>query len=207
MSTIEQGTAIVRRWQDKFGLGGFRIHVRAIDMDDPKAWAYSFYETNEQWGVIELPPDGFFPPATQELLVLHELAHGLLALAAEEGVLVEQACNRVARLARGDFVSPLMNEQRESIIGDAWYEVEGEERKSAEKLDKSKWLAIVADALPEDEREVISALYWEGLTFRQAAERFGVGVATVNRRRASALTKLHRYYVGLDAFAFGDDNG
>lgn len=205
--SIDVGTALVRKWAPKFGFAGWRIQVRPIPMDNPDAWGRSFFETNEEWGVIEIPPDGFFPPETLELLVLHELAHGLLELAASEGVLEEQACNRIARLSRGDFTTPLMNEQREAVIGDAWYGVEGEQRDTAEKLDKSKWLAIVADALPTDEREVISALYWEGLTFRQAAERFGVGVATIDRRRASALTKLHRYYIGLDAYAFGDSNG
>lgn len=186
-------------------------------MDNPEAWAHSYYDIEEMWGVIELPPDEFFPVDTLELLVLHELAHGLLKLAAEEGVLVEQSCNRVARLARGDFVTPLMNEQRESALGDGFYDVEGADRHSAKRehnlgtargacaaIDKRKWLAVVADALPKGERDVISALYYEGLSMRETATRLGVDVHTVFRRKDSALKKLRSYYEGLDATAFED---
>lgn len=218
--SIEQGTALVRHWQGRFGLGNFRLQVRPIDMDNENAWAHSFYELTEEWGVIELPVDGFFPPEVLELLVLHELAHGLIALATEAdggSVLVEQSCNRVARLARGDFTTPLMNEHRESVVGESWYGVEGEARESAghrpfselskAAIDRRKWLSVVADALPEDERAVIAALYYENLSMRQTATSLGVDVHTVFRRRASALEKLRRYYVELDGFAFGGSDG
>jgi RNA polymerase sigma-70 factor (ECF subfamily) len=47
------------------------------------------------------------------------------------------------------------------------------------------------DRLPDDEREVVGLLFYQGLTQADAAELLGVTVRTVQRRWHSALLKLH----------------
>lgn len=199
--SIEKGTALVKHWAPRFGLGEFRLKVKPMPTDNTEAWALSHYDIEEMWGSIELPSDEVFPFETLELLVLHELAHGLLQLAGTDvtSVAVEQSCNRIARLTRGDFESRLMNEEREAIEGDAYYNADGKDRTAASRLDRRKWLAIVTDGLPEAERQVITLLYFEGVSMRDAGEVLGCDVHTVFRRRNSALARLQQYYEALDA--------
>jgi RNA polymerase sigma-70 factor (ECF subfamily) len=52
------------------------------------------------------------------------------------------------------------------------------------------------DALPEEEREVVGLLFYQGLSQAEAAELLGVSVRTVQRRWHVALCKLHRVWQG-----------
>jgi len=45
--------------------------------------------------------------------------------------------------------------------------------------------------LPEEEREIVSLLYYQGLSQAEAAAILGVSVRTVQRYWQSALLKLH----------------
>jgi RNA polymerase sigma factor (sigma-70 family) len=47
------------------------------------------------------------------------------------------------------------------------------------------------EQLPEDEREIISLLFYEALTQEDAAQLLGVNIRTVKRRWQSARLKLH----------------
>lgn len=202
------GTAMVHRWSPRFGLGAYRITVQPISVTDGvDAWAMSYWDVHEEWGLVELPEDESLPPATLELLVLHELAHGLLKVVGGDGdsAVVESTCNRIARLARRDFVSPLMNEHAASVLGNTWFEEGGTGKRSA-SVDRRAWLAVVTDGLPPEERQVITLLYWEGLSIRQAEEVTGLPNATLRRRRDSALKRLHACFTALDLKFQGDDD-
>ena len=50
--------------------------------------------------------------------------------------------------------------------------------------------------LPDDERETVSLLYYQGLSQAEAAELLGVSVRTVQRRWHAALEQLHRVWNG-----------
>ncbi len=52
------------------------------------------------------------------------------------------------------------------------------------------------DVLPEEERETVSLLYYQGLPQAEAAELLGVSVRTVQRRWHAALEQLHRVWNG-----------
>lgn len=52
------------------------------------------------------------------------------------------------------------------------------------------------DGLPEDEREVVGLIFYQGLTQPEVAEILAVSVRTVQRRWHAALGKLHRFWVG-----------
>lgn len=52
------------------------------------------------------------------------------------------------------------------------------------------------DALPDDEREVVGLLYYQGLTQAEAAQVLDTSVRTVQRRWHAALCKLHRVWNG-----------
>lgn len=203
--SIEIGTSLVHKWAPKFGLGNFRITVQPITTEDATdAWAMSFFDTHEEWGLVELPADESLPVGTLELLVLHELAHGLLKLVGGDGdsPAVEATCNRIARLARRDFVSPLMNEHSASVHGNAWF-ADGDGKRSA-SVDRRVWLPLVTDGLPSEERQVITLLYWEGLSLRQAAEVTGLPVRTLRRRLESGLKRMADCFAALDK-KFGED--
>lgn len=59
--------------------------------------------------------------------------------------------------------------------------------------DLEDWSAFHAqvEQLPDEEREVVSLLFYEGLTQEEAAEILGVSVRTVKRRWQSARCRLH----------------
>lgn len=191
--TIERGTALVHQWKSRFGFGHYRFSVQPLPAGTA-AWAQSFFEINEEWAVIELPPDDFFPPKTLEMLVLHELSHGLLRVAGTSENGEEVACNRIARMAKSDWKSPLFNEHHAEVVGDAWFEDEDSTKSSAGALDRHKWLPLIADALPEKERLVIALMYWGELSYRQTASVMGVDIHTVARWRETALNRLREYY-------------
>jgi RNA polymerase sigma-70 factor (ECF subfamily) len=50
------------------------------------------------------------------------------------------------------------------------------------------------DALPDEEREVVGLLFYQGLSQAEAAEVLNVSVRTVQRRWHAALCKLHRVW-------------
>jgi RNA polymerase sigma-70 factor (ECF subfamily) len=52
------------------------------------------------------------------------------------------------------------------------------------------------DALPAEEREVVSLLFYQGLSQADAAELLDVSVRTVQRRWHTALHELHRVWNG-----------
>ena len=52
------------------------------------------------------------------------------------------------------------------------------------------------DALPEDQREVVGLLFYQGLTQPEAAELLGVTVRTVQRRWHAALVSLREKLKG-----------
>jgi RNA polymerase sigma-70 factor (ECF subfamily) len=52
------------------------------------------------------------------------------------------------------------------------------------------------DALPDEEREVVGLLFYQGLSQAEAAEVLNASVRTVQRRWHTALCKLHRVWNG-----------
>jgi RNA polymerase sigma-70 factor (ECF subfamily) len=66
--------------------------------------------------------------------------------------------------------------------------------KASDQRDLERWSAFHAgvDQLPEEEREVVSLVYYHGLGQEQAAALLGVTDRTVRRRWRRAMTRLHR---------------
>jgi RNA polymerase sigma-70 factor (ECF subfamily) len=56
------------------------------------------------------------------------------------------------------------------------------------------WTAFheAVERLPEEEREVVNLVYYDGLSRAEAAREVGVSAKTVRRRWDAALVKLHR---------------
>jgi RNA polymerase sigma-70 factor (ECF subfamily) len=52
------------------------------------------------------------------------------------------------------------------------------------------------DKLPDEEREVVGLLFYQGLSQAEAAEVLDVGLRTVQRRWHDALCRLHRAWTG-----------
>jgi RNA polymerase sigma-70 factor (ECF subfamily) len=51
-------------------------------------------------------------------------------------------------------------------------------------------------ALPEEEREVVGLLFYEGMSQMEAAQVLGLSLRTLQRRWHDALCKLHRVWTG-----------
>lgn len=51
-------------------------------------------------------------------------------------------------------------------------------------------------ALPDEEREVVGLLFYQGLSQAEASDVLGISVRTVQRRWHDALCKLHRVWAG-----------
>lgn len=66
-------------------------------------------------------------------------------------------------------------------------------------MDEPVTLAELVDALPEREREVINALYWERLSAHEVARRMGISDDTVARLAATARARLGRVWEMLNA--------
>ena len=62
-----------------------------------------------------------------------------------------------------------------------------------EPEDLAMWTAFhrSVDALPEEQKEVVNLLFYEGLTQQEAADLLGVGVRTIKRRWQEAKLRLH----------------
>lgn len=65
--------------------------------------------------------------------------------------------------------------------------------RAEEPDDLENWmeLHVQVEGLPEDEREIVGLLYYEGLTQEEAAKLLEVSLATVKRLWRSARLKLH----------------
>lgn len=199
----------------------YRLTVQPMTSVQPgDAWALSYYDVDEEWGALWLPADEALPPETLELVVLHELAHGLVKIAASGDQPEEAVCNRIARLSLANWTTPGAEEHRAASMGESFYTLNDEvERKSGSRrkqyphagprpgggVERRPWLAIVSDALPVEQREVVTLLYWEGLSFREAASILSVDVHTVVRRKDKALATLAEYFAALDKKFAKDD--
>lgn len=69
---------------------------------------------------------------------------------------------------------------------------------SSEPVSLARWTELHAhiEALPEEEREVVGLLFYQGMSQAAAAEILGLSPRTVQRRWHDALVKLHRRWQG-----------
>lgn len=68
-------------------------------------------------------------------------------------------------------------------------------RPAYESMEESELRHIVADAvdrLSKDKRDVIRALYFDGLTMKRASEQLRIPISTIRSREAQALNVLRR---------------
>jgi len=69
---------------------------------------------------------------------------------------------------------------------------------SAEPSSLAQWVEFhgQVEALPEDEKQIVDLLWYQGLTQEEAAEVLGVTDRTVRRRWVSARTRLYEVFCG-----------
>jgi RNA polymerase sigma-70 factor (ECF subfamily) len=63
---------------------------------------------------------------------------------------------------------------------------------SAEEALAARQAAAMVDKLPDAQREVVALVYFEGFTYREAAETLGIPVGTVTSRLNTARQALQR---------------
>lgn len=219
---IERGTSFLRKWQPKLGLSDYRIHVMPL-RETSTPFGESFFSPHQQWGVIWLPQDDAYPAEVQELIVLHELFHGVLwnlDPEMDQSVAeVERFCNRMARVARNDWATLEPEEAQALFQPEAFFSGDPDPAHRGTRpirtatyphagprpgshgarpaLDSRRWLNLVIDSLPPEERAVVNALYKEGLSIRQAADALGLERGTVEYRQRSALRRMDERFAAL----------
>jgi len=69
---------------------------------------------------------------------------------------------------------------------------------SAEPSSLAQWVEFhgQVETLPEDEKQIVDLLWYQGLTQEEAAEALGVTDRTVRRRWVSARTRLYEMFCG-----------
>ncbi|TVP99501.1 MAG: sigma-70 family RNA polymerase sigma factor [Planctomycetaceae bacterium] len=79
--------------------------------------------------------------------------------------------------------------------GEAWEDLIDEQPSPRDELlRREEWerLRLAAESLPPDQYEVVRCRFFEGLTFRQIADRFGIPLGTALSRAHAAILRLKR---------------
>ena len=79
--------------------------------------------------------------------------------------------------------------------GAAWENVvDGQPTPGDELLRREEWerLRVAAESLPSEQYEVVRYRFFEGLTFQQIADRFGIPLGTALSRAHAAILRLKR---------------
>ena len=181
------------------GLANFRIHC----MPDPekKTVAQSQWNADEEWGIIWCPDDEAYTDPIIELTVLHELGHGLLEITIPRHNYkrseIERFCNRLARIALGNWhtlepgeAKALAGEETQRRDAKSDTDEAGDDFKREATFDYRTFLPFVIDSLPTRERDVVNAIYYETVSFREIARRNGEDEASVRRTHVRALAKI-----------------
>ena len=93
----------------------------------------------------------------------------------------------------GDFSYDMLTTDEfngEDILVDAVADTAGEAEKNL-LLDK---LRLVIAGLSEDERQLLDALYYQGLTERDWSAQSGIPQKTINDRKKRLLIKLRKFF-------------
>lgn len=103
-----------------------------------------------------------------------------------EGWLYRVARNRAISVARGSQ----RRRRREAVVSspEAWFAA------TDDQLDADEATALLAE-LPVDQREIVVARVWGGLTFDAIGRLQGCSAATCHRRYQEGLTRLHERMV------------
>lgn len=99
---------LLGKWMVRLGFSGYQVTVLVLERENyGKCWAASTWSTDDESVTFRFMPDGTLPKDTQELVIIHEVAHGLMELATEHGMTnLEQACWKIARSFRPEALSP-----------------------------------------------------------------------------------------------------
>lgn len=224
---IERGQWLVKKWQPKFGLSDYRLYVLPLP-EGGECFGESYFEPSQEWGIVWLQDDAAYESGSvQELTVLHELGHGILWNTLpdhdQSAVAVERFCNRIARLAANDWGTLEPDEEQALHHRDVFFaERDGPAsrtgsvlRRVATKptdgpgpsgngqhaeppLETRRWLNLILDSLPPNEREVANALYKEGLSTRQAAVALELTHDTLRHRQRRALVLIRERFAALE---------
>lgn len=176
--SIDKGRALVEKWALRFGFGSYSRRVRKM----PKAkrehyYALVYFDHEEEFFEVELVPDGTLPMRQLEYVVIHEMTHGLVGYAHQHVSAEEVICNRVARAFTR---SKGPNEHHYASAP------------KQPKASQPERMSVLVDALPDKERRVIEALYYEHgeRTHSEIADELGVSKGTVGRIRDRALKRM-----------------
>lgn len=152
----------IRYWLRRAGFGHYHLSIVAASRDELEgAWALVEWDLDEEAVEFALPPEGTLPDDLMELVIIHEVAHGICALAQAQpgGTLEEVACNRILRLVKPRAVLP--NEWNRRMGSD-----------NVARLGVSREVGLAIDTLPfltDEDRFILNARLYERRTFDDIA--------------------------------------
>jgi hypothetical protein len=173
---ITKGKELVEKWATRFGFGHYSRRVRRMSKAKREHFfALVYFDHEEEFFDVELVPDGTLPVKQLEYVVIHEMTHGLVGYAQQHVSAEEVICNRLARAIT-----------RSKGPNEHHYKGGDLTPKGA----PPPRTAVLVDALPEQEREVISRLFFGQASMGEVAAELGISKRQVGRIRNRALSRM-----------------
>jgi len=184
--SMEQARRYLDKWLPRMGFAHWAVDLRVLpESARNEVWGRSLWLHEEESASVQVVPDDVLPDEQMEVLILHELAHGLVRTLRTYGFggpAEEMVVNRIVRLALDGKPVTMLN--MHSLLtddsDDGWLALE---RIQVDRLRE------LIDRLPEREREVINRWYYEKQSLSRIARDLELGDATGARR---VLGQAHR---------------
>jgi hypothetical protein len=166
---LRDAKKLLNKWLPKFGFAHYSRYVELVPEDQKgKTWAMVKWDHDEEFVVFYFVPDGVLPKEQLEVVVLHELAHGLISLANESAPDEERVCNRIARILAPQVMTTNEWMQHTEPPSGGWYPMRVDP--AAAPLVR----ILVDEALSDLERQVVNRFYYERLGVTEIALELGI---------------------------------
>lgn len=116
---------------------------------------------------------------------------------ADVTVPIENLAAYVYRSLRNKVIDTFRKKKDVVSLPDGIIDVRYDTAKTAEQEELMEFVFRAIDTLPADQREVLIATEWEGWSFRELSERWGVPIGTLLARKSRALQQMRKKLTGL----------
>lgn len=191
MVSLDELKELIDKWAPRFGFASYRYKVGVLPKQAADCWGKSVWLHDDDFFEIRVHPNRL-QSRQLEALVIHELAHGLVSLAANGRE--EAVCNRLAKLLLGEDVQTpniwaLGRCTKARWAGTGFIDLDAVSDSTVDPFVLAA-LPLIVDDLPPREQQLVNAVYWEGVSLMEVARRLGISRRTAGRLHKSAMTRM-----------------